>query len=153
MVTEVSVSEPLVATQIQAVSRAAYALEAELIGCADFPPLRESLVDLQQSLDRFLVYREPESHHIVGVLAFAWDGSAVSITRLVVSPAYVRQGIATALHAHLARHLPQVTGWAVSTAGANTPAVRLYEKLGYTRKRTTMTGEGIALVHFVKKTG
>ena len=49
MITEATPTEYSVAAQIHAVAQAAYTLEAERIGCAEFPPLRESLDELRQS--------------------------------------------------------------------------------------------------------
>jgi len=45
------------AAQIYAVLQAAYTLEAKRIGCATFPPLGETLDELGQSSDSFLIFR------------------------------------------------------------------------------------------------
>jgi hypothetical protein len=66
MVTEAILAECGVAAQIHAVVQAAYTLEAERIGYAEFPPLRESLVELRQSSDSFLVFLR--AGRIIGVL-------------------------------------------------------------------------------------
>ena len=148
MITEATPTEHSVAAQIHTVAQAAYALEAERIGCADFPPLRESLHQLRQSSDSFLVFQQ--SGTIVGVLSFAPDTDPVPITRLVVSPAHLRQGIATALLADLERRLPSAARLTVSTAQANTPAVSLYQGLGYTTAGVNSSPEGISLIHLTK---
>src|SRR3954447_18172561 len=107
MITETTPRDPSVAAQIHAVCQMAYALEAKQIGCADFPPLRESLRDLRQSPDRFLAFQE--SGTIIAALSFAFEADPVLITRLVVSPAHLRQGIATALLSELERRLPEAS--------------------------------------------
>jgi ribosomal protein S18 acetylase RimI-like enzyme len=149
MISEANPSEHSVAKQIHAVSQAAYALEAERIGCAEFPPLRETLDKLRQCSDTFLVFQQ--AGRIVGALAFDGTSDPVLITRLVVSPEHLRRGIATALLTELERRLPAVR-LKVSTALANTAAVSLYERLGYSKAEVT-SAEGIALVRLIKASG
>ena len=137
-----------VAVEVQTLLRTAYTLEAAQIQCTDFPPLRETMGDLQCCPDEFLLFRD--GAEIVGVLSFQAVGGVATITRLAVDPAHVRRGIATALLEDLERRLPVGMRVNVSTAMANTPAVSLYEKAGYVRQRATRSAEGIALVHFTK---
>ena len=149
MISEATPTDRSVAEQIHAVSQAAYALEAERIGCADFPPLRETLDGLRQCSDSFLVFQV--AGRIVAALAFDRTTDPVLITRLVVSPAHLRRGIATALLVELERRLPAAR-LKVSTALANTAAVSLYERLGYAKAEVT-SAEGITLVRLVKANG
>lgn len=148
MITETTSAEYSVAAQIHAVTQAAYALEADLLGCAEFPPLRESLDELRQSHDSFLVFQH--AGRIIGALSFDRSADPVAITRLVVSPSYLRQGIATALLAALEQRLSPTARLCVSTAQANTPAVVLYQRLGYIEAGVSNTSDGIPLVHFSK---
>ncbi len=148
MITEATPADYSVAAQIHAVAQAAYTLEAELIGCAEFPPLRESLDELRQSSDSFLVFQQSGS--IIGALSFDCSADPVAITRLVVSPAHLRQGIATALLAELERRLSPNARLTVSTAEANTPAVFLYQRFGYTTVSVSNSAEGIPLLHLTK---
>jgi ribosomal protein S18 acetylase RimI-like enzyme len=148
MITETTMSEDSVATQIHAVAQAAYALEAERIGCSDFPPLRESLEDLRNSSDSFLVFRQAGS--IVGALSFDRGTDLVVITRLVVSPMHLRKGIATALLTDMERRLPTMARLTVSTGQANIAAICLYRRLGYAEANVTKSREGIVLVHLAK---
>lgn len=148
MITEATPAELIVAAQIHAVAQAAYALEAERIGCADFPPLRESLNDLRQSPDRFLVFQRSGS--IIGALSFDRSADSVTITRLVVSPAHLRQGIASALLSDLEQRLSPAAHLSVSTAQTNAPAIFLYQRLGFTPDRISNSPEGIPLVHLSK---
>ena len=148
VITEATVSEYPVAAQIHAVTRAAYTLEAKRIGCVDFPPLRESLDDLRQSSDRFLVFLQSE--RIIGALSFEPGSDSVTITRIVVSPAHLRQGIATALLSELEQRLSCSARITVCTAAANTPAVNLYTRVGYTKVAKSDSLEGIPILHFYK---
>jgi ribosomal protein S18 acetylase RimI-like enzyme len=148
MISEATPAEYSIAAQIHAVTQAAYTLEAERIGCADFPPLRESLNELRQSTDGFLVFQQ--NGVIVGVLSFDRGTDSVVIRRLVVSPTHLRQGIATALLADLERRLSPIARLSVSTAQTNAPAVSLYQRLGYTTASVSNSVEGIPLIHLSK---
>jgi ribosomal protein S18 acetylase RimI-like enzyme len=145
MIIEAMPADHSTAAQIHELARAAYALEAERIGCADFPPLRESLDELRLSQDRFLVFEQAGC--IIGALSFARGTDSVVITRLVVSPRHLRQGIATKLLAELERRLTPLKCLTVTTAQANGPAVLLYQRLGYTATKASNSSEGIPLVH------
>ena len=148
MITKATPAESPVAEQIYAVSQAAYKLEAMRIGYAEFPPLRESLDELRRSPDTFLVFHQ--AGRIVGALSFDRKIGPVTITRLVVSPTHHRQGIATALLAELEHRLAPVAQFKVTTAQANTPAVLLYQRLGYSPAGISVSPEGIPLLHLAK---
>jgi len=148
MISEATPAEYSVAAEIHAVAQAAYALEADRIGCAEFPPLCESLDELRQSSDSFLVFQQSGS--IIGGLSFHRNTDTVAITRLFVSPGHLRQGIATALLSELESRLFPMTRLTVSTGAANTAAILLYKRFGFTAAGASTSAEGIALVHFFK---
>lgn len=143
MVVQLTTLDAAIAAAIQAVAQAAYALEAERIGCADFPPLRESVEDLRQSADRFLIFQQAGG--IAGALSFDATAAPVVITRLVVDPAHLRQGIATSLLTALERLLPEAA-FSVSTAQANAPALALYRRWGFVTDSFHGSPEGIPLI-------
>jgi GNAT superfamily N-acetyltransferase len=148
MISEINIRDDSLAEAIHALLQAAYALEAELIGCANFPPLHESMDDLKRSMDGFLVYLTGK---IRGVLAFDHSSPGeVMITRMVVCPHHLRQGIGTALLSQLERVTPRGTRIFVRTAEANVPAIRHYEKNGYAKSDRSVSVEGIPLVRLVK---
>jgi ribosomal protein S18 acetylase RimI-like enzyme len=148
MITLTAANDVSVAAQIHALCQAAYALEGKRIGCAEFPPLRETVEDLRVSSDQFLVFHRLKS--LVGALSFKTGRDAVTITRLVVHPAHERNGIATALLDELERRFTGPGRIGVATAEANLPAVRLYERLGYERTSFSDTKQGIRLIRFAK---
>ena len=148
MVTEATPTEYSVAIQIHAVMQAAYALEAKRIGFAEFPPLRESLEELRQSSDNFLVFQQSGS--IIGGLSYHRETDTVAITRLVVSPEHLRQGIATALLSELESRLFHSARVTVSTAATNGPALSLYKGFGFKTESASTSAEGIPLLHLFK---
>ena len=148
MVSEIDIRERDASAAIHAVCQMAYALEADRLGCTNFPPLRESREDLRASTDRFLIY---SSRSITAALSFDDRAAAeVTITRLVVTPTDQRHGIATALLRELERRLKRPTRIAVSTAERNFPAVALYEKSGYGITARWLSAESIPLIYLAK---
>ena len=143
------IREGSVAAQIHPLQRAAYAVEARRIGSGDFPPLRETLEALWLSTDFFLVFAGEGK--ILGCLSYEPAANCATITRLVVSPAHFRQGIATALLRVLETRLPAGSEVFATTAELNEPAIRAYEKQGYRKTPGPISPEGIALCRMQKR--
>ena len=143
------IQESSVASQVHALQQAAYLVESQRIGCADFPPLHESLQTLQQSTDSFLVFID--AGRIVGALSFEIAGNCVTVTRLVVSPDRFRRGIASALLTALEGRLAAASTLCATTGDLNKPAVRAYEKKGYRTISRLVSPEGIALRRLQKR--
>jgi len=148
MITLANIGDPVVAAQIHALQQAAYSVEAERIGCLDFPPLRETIDALQRSTDCFLVFAE---RGIIGCLSYESVETRATITRLVVSPQHFRRGIATALLRALDTRLPVGSVARASTADLNEPAIRAYEKQGYRTISRPVSPDGIALRQLQKQ--
>jgi ribosomal protein S18 acetylase RimI-like enzyme len=106
--------------------RAAYAVEAELIGFDGIPPLHESLEDLRACGESFL-----GTPDLTG--AVSWErleDGTLDICRLVVHPRAHRTGVASALLDALDR-LEPADRTLVSTGTANLPALALYRRRGF----------------------
>jgi len=149
MIREADISDLAMAARIHALQQAAYAVEAEHIGCADFPPLRETIEGLRRAKDRFLVSEVDGA--VRAALSFGRNGASVVVTRLVVSPECFRRGIATALLRDLAKRVSSSTVIRAVTAELNEPAIRCYAKQGYRVVTRTVSSEGIGLVHLEKR--
>jgi ribosomal protein S18 acetylase RimI-like enzyme len=150
MIILADIREASVASQIHALQQAAYSVEAQRIGCIDFPPLRETLDELQHSTDCFLVFAEEGS--IIGCLSYEWAEACTMITRLVVSPRHFRRGIARALLRTLDSRLPVGSVICARTADRNEPAIRAYEQQGFSTVSREISPEGIALRRLLKQT-
>lgn len=100
----------------------AYRVEAELIGAAFFPPLLQTEAALREEHPTGYIMR------LDGRLVGAVTVDDETITRLLVSPDYFRQGIATQLLRYACEQ--QLLRF-VSTAALNKPAMALYQKFGF----------------------
>lgn len=119
-----------VAAELVALQRAAYAVEAELIGSTAIPPLHDTEESLVTAGLTWFGTRDGDG--LVGAVAISVEPGLVDLERLVVAPRAFRRGIGAAL-------VRRVLGFAgarpvvVSTGRANVPARALYERLGFVR--------------------
>jgi ribosomal protein S18 acetylase RimI-like enzyme len=115
---------------VLAVQHAAYAIEAELIGYPDLPPLHETLAALQATAEELWLCEE--GGDLVGVVGLEHEQDEMVIARLFVAPACFRRGVGSALVAHA---LAQAGGRRVrvGTGARNAPALALYARFGFRR--------------------
>jgi ribosomal protein S18 acetylase RimI-like enzyme len=128
-VAELDLGDAATLERLVALQRAAYAVEAQLIGAAELPPMRETPAELRASGETFLGAQR--DGRLVGAVSFKRDGATVDIHRLVVDPAAFRGGVATALLDALEAREAAAEHWTVGTGAANAPARALYERRGY----------------------
>ena len=145
MIERLDLSDPAIAAQVLAIQRAAYAQEAELVGYDAIPPLHETLDELRSQPLEWL--GAIEDGVLAGAMAITGEGRRCDIDRLVVDPPRQRRGIGRRLVGAVTHHVV-VT---VSTARDNTPAVRLYESLGFRRVGETEVEPGFWTVQFERR--
>lgn len=119
------------AVRIRDLQRAAYGVEAELIGFSGIPPLNEEVADIVELA--LTVLGTVEHGEILGLLGYCRVGSVVDIDRLAVEPSHFRRGIGRLLLEDLHRREVGAARFEVSTGTANYPALALYEVMGYRR--------------------
>ncbi|MEW2418620.1 GNAT family N-acetyltransferase [Streptomyces sp. NPDC046866] len=136
------------AAAVHRIGRAAYAVEAELIGFDGIPALRESLAEMRERPLRWLGLRG-DGGGIAGFLAWEEEGDGtVCVDRLCVDPARFRRGIASELLRALLAAAPADRAVRVTTGAANAPAVALYGRLGFTRGEDFSPAPGLAMASF-----
>lgn len=136
------------AATVYRIGRAAYAVEAELIGFDGIPALGESLAQMRARALHW-VGAVSEDGEIAGFLA--WEAEAdgtVRIDRLCVAPAWFRRGVASLLLRHALTELFPARRVEVTTGAANAPAVTLYERLGFTRGEDFSPAPGLVMASF-----
>jgi ribosomal protein S18 acetylase RimI-like enzyme len=142
----IDVTDAETAKQVLPVQQRAYAVEAELIGFDGIPPLQEDLAGLMESTERWLGRYDGSS--LVGAVAYELPAAdTVEISRLVVDPAYARQGHGRALLDHLDALEPQPISL-VSTGTANLPATSLYLSRGYQEIERITVAPGVQVTRF-----
>lgn len=123
-----------------------YKIEADLIGTEEIPPLKETFEQLQGCGETFIgCYIDGR---LAGAVSYIKEGKVLDIHRMMVHPDFFRRGIAKKLIAQLENI--RYSEMLVSTGAANTPAVGLYEKLGFERQNDSVVGDGLLLTNFRK---
>lgn len=121
----IDLTDDTIASRVVDIQRAAYRIEAELIGFEGIPQLHETVDDLRR-LDLHWLGSWVNGQ-LVAILAWTLTDGNCGIDRLAVCPQSFRQGHGRALVEFLADH--RVVS--VSTGTANTPARNLYASLGF----------------------
>ena len=143
-------SDPDTLGRVWELQRAAYAVEAELIGFAGIPPLHESLQQLRDCGESFLGLDDETG--LAG--AVSWTrlyGGTLDICRLMVHPRAHRRGIATTLLDSLDRLEPAARA-VVATGTANLPALALYRRRGFTPTGTRQVGPATTVTLLERRT-
>jgi len=137
-----------IAEEIQALHDAAYAVEAQLLGLDEFPPLKRTLRSYAESTSVFYGYLH-DGHCVGSVEVETRNLTVLEVSSLVVNPELSRRGIATKLMMYVLSKagIRRVT---VSTATANYPAIGLYEGLGFRTVDQWTTDDGIDIVQLAK---
>ncbi|SFP99485.1 Acetyltransferase (GNAT) family protein [Geodermatophilus dictyosporus] len=133
-------SDEALAARLLALQRAAYAVEARLIGDDRIPALHEDLAALRGAGLRWLV-ADDGTGAVTGAVAWRVTPDGLDVDRLVVDPARARRGTGRAL---VTAVLAEAAGArvTVSTGRGNTPARRLYAAAGFrgTGEREVLPG-------------
>ncbi|MBO4206636.1 GNAT family N-acetyltransferase [Micromonospora echinofusca] len=137
-----------VAHRVLQLQRAAYAVEATLIGSDGIPALHETVDGLRTAPERWLGAHDTDG--LAGAVAYNRpDDATLDICKLVVAPRAFRRGVATALLDALDAAEP-AGRTVVSTGAANTPALRLYQRRGFVAVREVEVAPGLRITHLVR---
>jgi ribosomal protein S18 acetylase RimI-like enzyme len=135
-----------IAKKIYQVFQVSYAVEAELLGADDFPPLQRTVSNFMESKTSFFGYWEKDS--LASVIEVEPLPKSFHINSLVVDPLYFRRGIASKLVEHI---LDLFVGnkITVETGLANEPAKQLYKRFGFKEAGQYDTDIGIRKIKFI----
>jgi GNAT superfamily N-acetyltransferase len=145
LVPPLDLTDPVLAAQVLALQRAAYRVEADMIGFEGIPPLHESLADLVAAPLTWLGIKS--DGRVVAAIAFTQDGRGVDVDRLVVDPDAVRGGLGSAL----VGALDSEATITVSTGTKNLAAHRFYEAQGFKSIGESSPVPGLRVTHFERK--
>lgn len=127
--------------------RRSYAVEAEIIGSHELPPLWETLEELRGCGEDFHGYFLGET--LAGAISTKASGNILDIHRLVVAPECFRRGIA----GEMLRHVERSGEWRriiVGTGAKNEPAKRLYLSHGFAEAGEREVAPGLLWTRFEK---
>lgn len=117
------------AAALLAIQRAAYEVEASLIGDHRIPPLHEAVEELRSAPLRWLGAFD-DAARLIGAVAWTENPRGVDIDRLEVDPAVHRRGTGRELVQAVISQAAK-RRMTVSTGRQNAPARMLYRQLGF----------------------
>lgn len=137
--------DPYFAGTLLSLQRAAYTVEAELIGDDRIPPLQEGVSDLEAWRGQWVTVWE--GVHLTGAIAWSETAEHLQIEKLMVAPGAARRGVGTAL---LVQVLEASAGRPidVATGRDNVPAVALYVRHGFEHLGDEQVPPGIWVSRF-----
>ena len=143
MITILDQQEDTIAEKTYAVFQVSYAVEAEILGAKDFPPLKRAIVDFKNSETSF--FGHWIGKELTAVIEIEPSLTAFHIASMVVHPTYFRQGIGSELLTFIFELVVGNT-ITVETGLANIPAIALYKKFGFKEVDQYDTDHGIRKV-------
>lgn len=129
--------------ELVALQRAAYTVEAELIGDDRIPTLHETELELVSAGLTWIVVMD---QRIIAALGYVIDGDVIDIDRLMVDPDHHRQGLGARL---VTRAMGMGRVATVSTGRENGPARALYASLGFRHDRDVEALPGLWASRYV----
>lgn len=127
---------------------ASYKIEAKMIGFYDIPPLKDTIDSLQECDEIFYGYSI--DGFLAGVISYKIIENVVDIHRVAIHPSFFRRGIANKLINFIEELECSIKKAVVCTGKENLPAVNLYLKNGYKKKKDIEISKGIYLTEFEK---
>lgn len=137
------------ATELLALQRRAYRVEAALVGSNEIPPLHETAAELQACGETFLVARV--GGLLSGAISWRFERGTIDVHRLFVEPRHFRRGVASALLRAALASEPGARRATVQTGAANAPATALYEREGFVRTGEVEPVPGLRVARFTKE--
>ena len=148
-VVSLDLSDPEIATELLALQRRGYEVEAALIGSRDIPPLEETLDELQGAREIFLGVLV--QGRIVGAVSYRLLGDTIDLHRLVVDPTHFRGRIGTTLVRAALAAEPSAVRAIVQTGASNKPAKALYLREGFEQTDELEVVPGLHVARFSKR--
>jgi ribosomal protein S18 acetylase RimI-like enzyme len=126
----------------------AYSVEANVICADEFPPLRRTVSEISSASSQFFGICDEARLFAVCEVSINGD-NCWEIVSFGVEPSSLRQGYGSMLLRHLISRAG-VVALSVSTASANAPGIKFYEKHGFACGDEWLTPERIAMVRLAR---
>jgi len=148
MIEKLELEDIEVTKRILELQIASYTIEAKIIGFYDIPPLKDTIDSLQACDEIFYGYSTNGS--LAGVISYKIIENVLDIHRVAIHPSFFRMGIAGKLINFIQELEYNVNRVVVCTGKENLPAVNLYLKNGYKKKKDIEISKGIYISEFEK---
>lgn len=149
MIKKLDLTSEAAAQQVLDVQIPSYRVEAELIGFDGIPQLNDTVESLMCANEEFYGYAA--DGQLAGVVALSMEGEVPHISRLIVAPSFFRQGIGRKLVQFVLDQHETADTIAVRTGASNTPAICLYQKLGFVDTGVSEVAPDVFIALFERK--
>jgi ribosomal protein S18 acetylase RimI-like enzyme len=146
---KISLNGAKTAREILRLQKESYLIEAKNLDYYDLPPFNETVEDLFEADEEYLVYKI--NNKICGVLTYSLDGDFIEICKLFVSPKHLYRGIATSLLKKLEEQADNVKLLKVKTGLKNIPAKNFYNKHRFKMVRISIVDGFLKIAEFEKQ--
>lgn len=148
MFQQLDLSNNHLAQAVYQIQKAAYQIEAELLGTAEIPPLQESFEGLQKVDETFIGFYQ--ASRLLGVISYKVADQIIDIYRLFIHPDVLRQGVGRKLIDYVVSQNLECRKMIVATGEKNYPAVKFYRSYGFETESKTILSENLTVIHFSK---
>lgn len=131
MITKLSLQDPDRVEEIWLLQHKAFRLEASALGLRQIPVLPETLESLAVSSETFFGEISQEDDLLGAIAVHVESTDSLMITRLMIQPAHLRQGIGSRLLEYVLAQHPGIKRFRVYAGRGNEPATALYQKYGF----------------------
>lgn len=119
---------------ILSLQRVAFEEVAQLLHNYDIPPLKETLIQIEEELSKGIILKcTSGNNQIVGSIRGRYlpDTTTCYVGRLIVDPLFQNRGIGTSLLAELEKYFPSAAKFLLYTGEITPNTAHLYTKVGY----------------------
>lgn len=148
MIKKLDLKDIEIAKGVMELQIASYKIEADLIGFYEIPPLKDTIDSLQACDGIFYGYYI--NSVLAGIISYKIIENILDIYRVAIHPNFFRIGIADKLINFIQELNSDVNKAVVCTGKENLPAVNLYIKNGYKKKRDIEISNSIYITEFEK---
>ncbi|MDU2240956.1 MAG: GNAT family N-acetyltransferase [Paenibacillus sp.] len=148
MIKQLMLKDTDMVEQLWSLQHSAYRLEAKAVGLTETPPLPDTFDSIRTSRDVFFGELS-EDDELLGAIAVRDElPGTLEITRLMVHPGHLRQGIGAKLLQYVLTAHRDKPGFTVTASTLNAPAVSLYRKFGFQPVKQVNSAAGVELTIF-----
>ncbi|RNB81029.1 GNAT family N-acetyltransferase [Brevibacillus fluminis] len=148
MIRRMEIQNEAEAAEVLRIQIPSYQVEAELIGFADLPPLKDTVASLQACGETFYGYWV--DGELAGAISYKREEDVLDIHRMIVHPAHFRKGIASQLVQYVLGQEQGLEKAIVATGAKNEPAKTLYLRHGFEVLQDQEVAPGVCITLFEK---
>ncbi|ERI95089.1 acetyltransferase, GNAT family [Clostridiales bacterium oral taxon 876 str. F0540] len=136
------------AEQVLQIQLASYKIEADIIGFYDIPTLKDTVYSLKLCDEIFYGYYLED--RLAGIISYKVFDNILDIHRVAIHPDFFRRGVAGGLISFVEKINDNIKKIIVCTGKENLPAVNLYLKNGFRKKKDIEADKNFYLTEFEK---